>query len=325
MKQSLTHHLEHGIPFSDFELGPHKTELDALVERAIDTSLEAHALLQNNYLNEDHNYIATLDDEFSGEKAKYLTLKNGQGAKPMFRQWDPANPATDIGIRAIHPEFQGRANRTTIIHADSQAPKNFEYLFDQRHPAYEAIVAVSALNKFVVARIVKPFLNRVAELDGTHKQDYQELFYPGDRRAATLTRCIMYHTVKNPTLGPVGGDGQPLLIKEHCDQSSYTVDVHQTSSGLQYNVGGDWVDAGTDPAIFRGAADDFREQSGRPALHRVVETFENQWGAAEKLRAKGIGRISLVTFVGPSGEHARPVRPNSVATHPTEALVAVTA
>jgi hypothetical protein len=325
MKQSLTHHLEHGIPFSDFELGPHKTELDALVDRAIDTSLEAHALLQASYINKDWDYFATLDDEFSGESAKYLTQKNGWGGRPLFAQWDPANPATDIGIRAIHPKFQGRANRTTIIHADSQAPKDFEWTFDGPHPTRDAILALAALNKFVVARIVKPFLNRVADLDGVPKQDYQELFYPADRRAATLTRCIMYHTVKNPTLGPVGGDGEPLLIKEHCDQSSYTVDVHQTSSGLQYNVSGDWVDAGTDPAIFRGAADDFRDQSGRPALHRVVETFENQWGAAEKLRAKGIGRISLVTFVGPSGEHARPVRPNSAATHPTEARVDVMA
>ena len=322
MRQSLKHHLEHGIPYSDIDTSVHTPELDSAMQHAVWLGVQAHSGLQNEYDNlwSRQVHLSTEDDPFSGEKSKYIVPKDGNG-ELLYRQWDSGNPATDIGIRMINPGFSGRANRNTILHADSEAEREFRKITT---PAYifDAMMALAALNKLVVARIAIPFLHRVAEIDGIPKDEYRNHFFPPNKRAHTLTRCIMYHTVTGNTLTPQGSDGAPLLIKEHCDQSSFTIDVHQTSSGLQYNIGGDWVDAGTEPAVFRGAAEDFRQQSTKPALHRVVETIENQYLSPEWMRNAGIGRVSLVTFIGPSDSDSRVVQPSSSQTHPTQHVAA---
>ncbi len=316
MKQSLNHHLEHGIPFSDFGDTIHTPELKVRIADAQEASLLAHQDMYDGFHNADPR-VLSLDDPFSGEKAKYITLADTDG-KPLYGQWDEANPATDIGIRGIHPHFRGVTNVTTVLHADSAAAKDF---YERGAPAtvIEAMHAIGLLNKFVVVQVVLPFLGRVAALDGIDAEAYRSNFYRPGARACTLTRSILYHLANGQQpQPPVGTDGKRLLIKEHYDQSSYSVDAHQTASGLQYRVGEDWVDAGTEIAVFRGKGEDFRTQEAPSALHRVINGQNMLTDIDPNLLAAGIGRIANITFVSPSVANARVVRPSSPETHPTE-------
>ena len=312
MSEQLAHHLANGIPYNELSEWLHTTEFKQRIALAEETTLAAHDSLYERWAAGDPNVIE-MDDHFSGEQAKYISFSDREG-QPLYGQWDPANPATDIGLRGINPLYEGRANQTTIVHADNRTWQDFS---ERGAPpaVLEAVGAVSSLNKFVVAQVVMPFLGRVAELDGNNRSEYQRLFYPLDKRASTLTRAILYHKQSSRHPGqPVGSDGKPLHIREHVDQSSYSVDVYQSCPGLQYNVRGEWRDAGTDAAVFRGGGEDFRGRKAPAALHRVEDRHEQY----ESVSAT-IARLAIVTFVSPSVEGVRIVQPSSVETHPTEA------
>lgn len=323
MSEQLAHHLANGIPYHGFADMSEHPKLRELVAGVQVYGEHAHNALYNLHAI-GAPYTIELDDPFSGEEKKYITFADKYG-QPLYGQWNPDNPATDIGIRGIHPRFEGRTNHSTVIHADETTVEEFE---DRGAPraAVSAVEAVAQLNSFVVRRVVKPFLEQVAELDGLDRpEDYKQLFYPYNRRAVTLTRAIMYHAVKGFSYGtrPYGSDGKRLHIKEHVDQSAYTVDVHQTAPGLQYFADGEWQAASTDIAIFRGGGEDFRDADAPPALHRVEDqntVFSRTPPASTKLT---IARMAIVTFVSPTKEGARIVQPSSAETHPTEQAAAL--
>lgn len=311
MSEQLAHHLANGIPYSELSEWIHTTEFKLRISAAEETSVQAHDALYEAWADNAPN-VTQLDDAFSGEAGKYLSFTDAHG-EALYGQWDPANPASDIGIRGINPLFTGRANQTTVIHADSLTWNDFRERGAPKE-VLDAVGSVASLNKFVVAQVVMPFLGRVAELDNRDKRAYQELFYPLERRASTLTRAILYHKQRRDNPHQLfGSDGKPLHIREHVDQSSYSVDVYQSCPGLQYSVDGQWRNAGTDAAVFRGGGEDFRGRQAPAALHRVEDLHDTYESVSTT-----IARLAIVTFVSPSIDGIRMVRPSSSETHPTE-------
>jgi hypothetical protein len=310
-KYELRKNVEQGIPQTSIVDKVSAHELGVYVKEAEEASLLAHQALYED-LGNSHPNVVTFGDEDSGERDKYVSYVDHRGV-PMFGPWDPERPATDIGIRGVNPKFEGIANPTTVVHADTLAVKDFK---ERGTPevVIDAIEAVAKLNAFVEEIIAKPYLARVARAFDVDPEAYLENFFDRERRQQILTRVIMYHTVAAPGQRPVGRDGTPLLIKEHNDRGSWTFDIHQTAPGLQYRIGSEWRDATTEVTAFRGTADSYLPAELPPTLHRAVQR-EHEPDA--RLSTVGIGRIAVPMFISPIHEDARIVRPSSAETHPT--------
>ena len=296
---TLRQNLEQGIPqVIDTEDIPVNT-MRRYAKGVEQSCLELHKLLYWGLADNNPNVIVFTDDPDEPDKYVSLTDKHNN---PCYSTFTEGNSATDIGVRGVNPSFEGVINPTTVVHADVEALQDFT---DRGAPAalLEAMDAVRLFNGFISREIVKPYLRKVAEIFEMNPDEYMTHFFPKGVRAHTLTRVIMYHLQAREGMRPVGEtDGVPLLIKQHNDKSSFTVDSVQTSSGLQYyNVQKrQWENAGTEIACFRGSADSFLPEHVPPTAHRVV--FEE--GLAEKaaphLVEAGIGRIAVPTFVSPT-------------------------
>lgn len=309
--QSIKYHLKQGIPFEGMDENLPREAFEEYTLQAEDASLVAHETLYDMYSHNDRR-VAIFDDNDSHEQGKFLSFYKKDGT-PSFLMWDPDHSATDIGIRALNPSFHGTANPTTVIHADTEASRDAQ-TWGLPHEATNAIEAVARLNDFITTHVVQPYLEQVANLAGINREEYLGRFIDRQRRLRILTRIILYHAEATPEQRPVGSDGTPLLIKEHHDRSSWTVDVKQTAPGLQYKKDDEWNDASTKLSVFRGAADSYLPFEAPPALHRaVVRDFVPE----HKLAKAGIARIAIPTFVSPLGKRVRVVTPSSHETHPT--------
>ncbi|MDB5176561.1 MAG: hypothetical protein JWN75_229 [Candidatus Saccharibacteria bacterium] len=314
-KLNLRKNIEQGIPVSGFVDGVTTHELSTYVKGAEEASLNVHTSLYLDLANNDPR-VMTFGDNDSGEKDKYVSYKDNNDT-PLFGPWDPEHPSTDIGIRGVNPAFNGVANPTTVVHADTLAVQDF---IERGSPqeVIDAIDAVARLNRFVEDMIAKPYLEQVADVYNIDPKQYTANFFAEQRgrREQILTRVIMYHLVAAPGQRPVSSDGTPLLIKEHNDRGSWTFD-HQKYPGLQYMVDNEWHNATTEVTAFRGAADSYLSVDTPPTLHRAVE---REHVVDDRLARVGIGRIAVPTFVSPIHENARIVRPSSAETHPTEVM-----
>lgn len=306
-----------GAPYYGMNTFVSEAELALKGKHVHEATLAAHEALYTGYQNGDPRVIV-LDDPDSDLTGQYLTF-DAEG--PCYGSWDRRNTATDIGLRGANPGFEGILNPTTVVHADQQALSDYS-----RRGAppelLEALDAVAVFNRFIVKEVAMPYLEQVAEAFGKDPAEYLAKFFPDGERWHTITRAILYQRYAPVGMRPIGSDGTELLIKEHHDKSSYTIDALQSSSGLQQMVEGEWRDAGTEITCFRGAADDELTEDGRgsltpPTLHRAV-VQEGLWTASPDLLQRGISRIALPTFICLSHADARRVQANSADTHPTE-------
>jgi len=312
-KQNLRTNIERGIPTTSIVDAATQHELDVYIKDAEEASLIAHSTLYDGFYNRDSGVITFTDEK--DKPGKYISFKDKNG-NPMFGPWNPEQPASDIGIRGANPEFNGIINPTTVIHADSLAVADFRRSGAPAE-AVDAIAATAKLNEFVEEAIARPYLTDVANAFGLDPVEYLTNFFAAERgrREQILTRVIMYHLVAAPGQRPIGSDGTPLLIKEHVDKSSWTIDIHQTAPGLQHRVGKTWHDASTDVAAFRGAADSYLPSKLPATLHRAVT---REYTPEARLSGAGIGRIAVPMFISPIHDNARIVKANSAETHPTE-------
>lgn len=315
-KFELKGNLEQGVPTVGIVDDITKHDLDVFVKDAEEASLIAHKALYDGYMDEDPGVMSFTDE--ADKPDKYISFADRNG-KPMFGPWNPEQPASDIGIRGANPNFDGIINPTTVIHADTLALQEF---MENGAPqeVVDAIAAVAKLNAFVEEVIAKPYLARVGEAYGINHRRYLANFFASERgrREQILTRVIMYHLVATPGQRPIGSDGTPLLIKEHVDKSSWTIDIHQTAPGLQHRAKKQWHDASTEVATFRGSADSYLPARLPATLHRAVM---REHTPSDRLREVGIGRIAVPMFISPIHENARIVQPNSAETHPTESTM----
>lgn len=313
-KYELRNNIEQAVPVTNLVDETTQHELDVYVKEAQEASLVAHSSLYEGLNDGDPRVVVFTDDET--EPGKYVSFRGNDG-EPLFGPWNPQNPASDIGIRGANPNFAGVINPTTVIHADTHAAKDFEKKGAPTE-VVDALAAVGKLNDFVKEAIAKPHLANVARAFNVDATAYMANFLASERvrREQILTRVIMYHLVATPGQRPVGSDGTPLLIKEHVDKSSWTIDIAQTSPDLQHRVGKQWHDASTDVTAFRGTADSYLPVKNLPAtLHRAV-VHEHTPGS--RLSTAGIGRIAMPMFISPIHDNARIVQSNSAETHPTE-------
>jgi hypothetical protein len=313
---TLKQYLEAGKPYAMDVTDLEQQTIIDLGKKVELTSLAAHVQMYDAYARGDQTVTVFTDDE--NEPDKYISFTDSDG-RPCYTEFEKGNSATDIGIRGVNPEFNGVINPTTVVHADKDAVHDFR---ERGAPEVmiHALDAARLFNNFIVQHVAKPYLRQVAEENGVDWSEYMQHFFPVDRRAHTLTRVIMYHLDAKEGMRPVGETGGvPLLIKQHNDKSSFTVDSVQTSSGLQYynTQTKQWENAGTEVACFRGSADSFLPGRVPPTAHRVV--FEE--GLAEKaaphLVQAGIGRIAIPTFVSPT--RSKLVK-TSGATNPTKSF-----
>lgn len=312
--------LEEGVPYYGMDELVPKTELEAKGRGVEEAAGVAHEALYLGYAEGDPR-VVVFNDPDSEDTGQYISFKDDQG-NPCYVSWDPQNPATDIGIRGANPNFKGELNPTTILHADTLALIDYQR---RRAPKelLDALDALALFNDFVVKEIAKPYLTRVAEAFGKRPENYVEKFFPDGRRARTLTRAILYHLDAPKGMRPISKiDDTELLIKEHSDKSSFTIDSRQTAEGLQYFVDGIWRDAETKIACFRGTADDELADDSKGSLtpstvHRAVVCEDLPAVTSPILARRGLVRIALPTFISPSTAGARVVQPNSTETHPT--------
>ncbi len=312
-KFELRKNIEQGIPTADIMDSTLASDLSLYVKNAEAVSLIAHKTLHDHFHNQSPLVTAYSDDE--NEPDKYISFL-GRDNNPLFGPWNPERPASDIGIRSANPHYEGIVNPTTVIHADSHALEEFQ-INGAPSEVVDAIAAIATLNAFVEEAVAKPYLAAVAKSFGINPDVYLKNFFSHERtrREQILTRVIMYHLVAAPGKRPVGTDGTPLLIREHVDKSSWTIDIHQTAPGLQHRVGQTWHDASTDIAAFRGTADSYLPARLPATLHRAVM---HEHDTPQYMRNVGIGRIAVPMFISPIHENARIVESNSVETHPTE-------
>jgi hypothetical protein len=312
--------LSEGVPSYRMDTLVPKAELEQRAKHVEEATSAAHEALFLGF-HEGDPRVVVFDDPDSEQTGQYISFKDAQG-NPCYGPWDAENPATDIGLRGANPRFEGMLNPTTVLHADSGA--FYDYYHRQAPPeVLEALAAVVLFNNFIVKKVAIPYLEQIAEAFGRDPVAYVAKFYPEGRRARTLTRAILYHL--NPPEGtrPVSKiDGAELLIKEHSDKSSFTIDSRQTSKGLQYFVDGIWRDARTEVACFRGTADDELTDTGKgsltpPTVHRAIAREDLPSVVSPELAKKGLARIALPTFISLSTRGARVVQANSVETHPT--------
>lgn len=312
-QNTLRYNIEHGIPSMNVadEVATH--ELGVYVKDAEEASLLAHSALYDGFADGNPNVIAFTDE--SDKPDKYISFADHNG-QPLFGPWNPEQPASDIGIRGANPNFHGVLNPTTVIHADTLAVHEFQQNGAPRE-VVDAIAAVAKLNAYVEEAIAKPYLAAVGRAYGIDPEAYLAHFFAQERgrREQILTRVIMYHLAAAPGQRPVGSDGEPLLIKEHADKSSWTFDLHQTNEGLQYRIKKRWQNADTKVAAFRGAADSYLPIKTPATLHRAVI---REYEPAQQLRQVGIGRIAVPMFISPIHEDAHIVPSNSLETHPIE-------
>ena len=316
LKQSL---LE-GVPYYGMDELVSKTELETEGRHVEEATAAAHEALYRWHDDEDPRagVFSDLDSDLEGQ---YIGFVDADG-NICYGPWDKQNPATDIGGRGANPDFKGVLNPTTVFHADMGALVDY-----QRRGApqelLDALDAVVLFNSFIVNQVAKPYLAQVAEAFDKDPLAYVAKFFPEGRRARTLTRAILYHLDAPEGMRPVSkADGAELLIKEHSDKSSYTIDALQSSPGLQYFVDGIWRDARTEIACFRGTADDELTKNDHGSLtpstvHRAIVREDLPRVASPNLTSKGIARIALPTFISLSTQGARVVQPNSAETHPT--------
>jgi hypothetical protein len=301
---------ELGQPYYGIDDSVSKTKLKMLVEGAEQASLAVHDALYHGHLP-----VVVFDDVHSQEKDKFISLCD-KDSKPCYGRWDEDYPATDIGLRGINLNFKGTASPTTIIHADSLAPSEFGAKGAPKI-LIEALDAIAKLHDFVIQDMARPMFQQIAETYGVDPRPYIETFFPSDgRRMRSLTRAIMYHAEVLAEMRPVGNDDKPLLIKQHKDQSSFTIDNGQTSPGLEYLVDGEWVPAHTSVACFRGTADDNMKEEMKPTVHRVVYDEEIAKRVTKEMARVGIIRAAFPTFIASSIDGARAVKPSSPETHP---------
>ena len=319
MSELKTELLE-GVPSYQMDDLVPKAELEQRVKYVEEAASAAHEALYLGF-HEGNPRVVVFDDPDSEQTGQYISFKDKEG-NPCYSPWDAQNPATDIGLRGANPHFGGVLNPTTVLHADSGA--FYDYYHRQAPPeVLEALAAVVLFNNFIIKHIAIPYLEQVAEAFGKDPAIYVAKFYPENARARTLTRAILYHLDPPKGARPVSKlDGAELLIKEHSDKSSFTIDSRQTSKGLQYFVDGIWRDARTEVACFRGTADDELTESGEgsltpPTVHRAIVREDLPSIVSPELAKKGIARIALPTFVGLSTKGARVVQANSIETHPT--------
>ncbi len=295
---TLKQHLDAGKPYIMDVTRSQQQELNKLGKVVEATSLEAHRQMYLAYKRGDQSVRVFTDDE--SEPEKYISFTDRDG-EPCYTEFEKGNSATDIGIRGVNPEFTGVINPTTVVHADKDAVHEFR---ERGAPGVviRALDATRLFNNFIVRHIAKPYLYQVAEENGLDPVEYLRHFFPIGQRSHTITRVIMYHLDAKKGMRPVGmSDGESLLIKEHTDKSSFTVDSLQTSSGLQYYdlKTRSWVNAGTDVAIFRGSAPSFIPDNPPPTAHRVVYEEDLREKAAPHLKDAELGRIAVPTFICP--------------------------
>lgn len=309
----LQKNIEQGQPTTDIIDEVVSQEIKTYIMCAEEAALIAHTSLYDAYADSDPR-IVTFTDSVS-EPDKYISFMDSDG-RPLFGPWNPEQPASDIGIRGANPSYEGVVNPTTVIHADTMALDEYKRNGAPSEVVY-AIAMTARLNEYVEEYVAKPYLTAVARSFDVDPRAYLEHFFATERgrREQILTRVIMYHAVASPGQRPSGTDGEPLLIKEHVDKSSWTIDIHQSTPGLQHRVGKKWHDASTDIAAFRGTADSYLPVTLPATLHRAVMRDHEP---PDHLRRVGIGRIAVPMFISPIHEGARVVQSNSAETHPTE-------
>lgn len=307
---------EAGEPWYEFSDLVPKKELALRIQGAEEACLTVHTALYEA-VAEKRAVVFDDEHEHTDGVAKFVSLPD-RDSKPSYFRWDPTHAATDIGLRGVNTEFEGVANPVTIIHADKAAVSDFIERGAPRE-LIEAVDAVGLLNAFVVAHVVRPMLRQIANEYCEDQNTYIEKFLPKGKRARTLTRVILYHTLAKNGGRPIGSDGAQLLIKEHNDQSSFTVDSMQSGPGLEYMVDGKWEAAHSGIACFRGIADDGMQEQMKPTTHRAKYDRDVLEAANLNMQSRGIGRLAMPTFVSLSGENVRVVPPSSPQTHPTRA------
>lgn len=303
-QEKLKQNLREGIPSTHMDTQVSHSEKESLAKGVEEACLELHRLMYEWVEEKDPRAIVFTDE--ASEPGKYVSVVDRYGA-PSFGTFVEGNNATDIGVRGVNPAFEGVINPTTVVHADEYAAQDYQERGAPKE-LVEALDAVRLFNGFIVREVVKPYLTQVAEAFGMNPAEYVQHFFPEGFRANTLTRVIQYHLKSREGMRPVGEvDGVPLLIKQHNDKSSYTIDSVQTSSGLQYyNVKTqEWEAADTKVACFRGSAESFLPERIPPTAHRVVFEEGLEDTAAEYLRNVGIGRLAIPTFVCPTASGDR--------------------
>lgn len=299
-REKLRNNLINGVPYTPENIqsmgGSDRQVLADLSQGVEESCLAVHAAMYEGLEQGDPRVIVFTDDPTEPEK--YVSFKDQYG-EPCFSTFVEGNPATDIGVRGANPDFEGVLNPTTVVHADRQAVDDYR---ERGAPEelLEALQAVRLFNAFIIDKVAIPYLREVAEAFKMDVDEYIDHFFPSDQRANTLTRVIQYHLSAREGMRPVGEqDGLPLLIKAHSDKSSFTIDSVQSSSGLQYwdSEAREWVNAGTEVACFKGAAEGFLPHDIPATPHRVVFEEDLPQKASEKLKKVGIGRIAVPTFV----------------------------
>lgn len=310
---AIRNNLINGIPYYGMDEELPREEFETLTQNAENACLAVHQSLYERFWNDDGS-IVVFGDPDSGEENKYLSFADHDG-QPLYGAWDPKHSATDIGVRGANPDFPDVANPTTIVHADTQATRG---LRERGAPVevVDAMDSVAKLNYFIEEYVVRPYLELVAEATAIERDTYLAHFFAQERgrRQRILTRVIMYHLNVDPQDRPIGDDDSPLLIKQHNDRSTITVDSRQTGPGLQYQEKGVWRDADTRVAVFRGTADSYLPIEAPPVTHRAVV---RDIDVEPRLARVGIARIAIPTFVSPIGANVRVVKPSSIETHPS--------
>ncbi|MBP7767386.1 hypothetical protein KA068_02610 [Candidatus Saccharibacteria bacterium] len=307
--------LRERMPFYSERIQPGDIEVQA--KYAVISCIDAHNELYQSFYERGSREVGRFGDEFSGEDDKYISWLIAD--RLAFGQWKEGNPATDVGIRGINPEFDGSANQTTVIHANSAWSKLFRNAPISTQRALEGVYDVA---RDVRNRLVLPYLAAIATIHGINEGEYVSHFFRDGITECSIARAILYHAVdtKVPQLAIVGNDGADLSIKEHCDQGAFTADIWTSGPGLQYlSPSGEWRNTeDTGIAIFPGAGEKHLgiESDLAGIVHRVV-SIDKPGDLPSNSKQRPLKRIALPYFISSLEDNVDPVMPSSAATHPT--------
>lgn len=314
----LKQNLLEGVPYYGMDEGVSHGELEEKGKALEEAAAAAHEALYLGF-HEGNPQVGVFDDPDSESNGQYIGFRDGEG-EVCFGPWDPNDQGSDIGLRAANPDYKGVLNPTTVLHADLMALVDF-----QRRGApkelIEAIDAAVLFANFTVKKIAIPYLEQVAEAFEKDPKKYVDHFFPEGQRAHTIQRTILYHANAPEGMRPTSQlDGAELLIKEHKDKTSFTIDTRQSSTGLEYFVDGIWRSAKTKIACFRGANDDLLTTSGEGSLtpstfHRALYLNLPPEDIPPHLASRGLVRAAMPLFVSQCAADARRVKANSTDTH----------
>lgn len=312
--------LEEGVPFTQTIKGPDKLHF-IVADLATKSCVEAHESLYEAIATHPER-VATFGKSF--DESQYISWALENGA-PAFSAEDSQKPNTDTGIRTVNPESADNAtNKATVIHTTKWSNR---YTTLGRPGLESAMRSLGIVADSIRRQLVEPYLKAVAVIHGINPDEYYEHYFSPDRNGSSIMRAIMYHA--DATVPAVDGNTE-LLIKEHVDQSGFTVNVYTSGPGLQYmDKDGIWHDSHQIPfhevAIFPGAGEQHLPNKIDPIVHRVKKIpqprtveyciLQNSQDRTNTGTPR-IDRISFPYFISSQEPDAKVVPPHSEVTHP---------